>query len=276
MRDIFDKIAAGAPRDPLAASRQGMRPVLRRRFYQEVSIAEGDGACGVQLDGRSVKTPAHRLLAAPTRALAEALAAEWRAQGEAITPALLPLTRLADSIIDGVAEASEPVAREVGDYLACDLLLYRAASPQGLVERQAQAWDPVIDWARAALGATFVTGTGLRFVAQSADALAAARSAIPRDASNANDLWRLGALHSITTLTGSALLALALLKGRLTAEAAWSAAHVDEDWNMEQWGRDELALARRAARFAEMQAATAVLTLLQAPSRGLTAGSAPQ
>jgi chaperone required for assembly of F1-ATPase len=259
MRDIFDEIAAGAQRDPVAASRQSMRPVLRRRFYQEVSIAEGDGACGVRLDGRPVKTPAHRLLAAPTRALAEALAAEWRAQGDIIEPASLPLTRLANSIMDGVADAPEPVAREVGDYLACDLLLYRAASPQALVDRQAQAWDRVIDWARAALGATFVTGAGLRFVAQSAAALAAARAAIPRDAADTNDLWRLGAVHAITTLTGSALLALALLKGRLAVEDAWAAAHVDEDWNMEQWGRDQPALERRAARFAEMAAAATVL-----------------
>jgi len=237
--------------------------LLRRPFYQEVSVAEGDGACGVRLDGRPVKTPARRVLAAPTRALAEALAVEWRAQGDIIEPGPMPLTRLANSIIDGVADAPEPVAREVGDYLACDLLLYRAASPRDLVERQAQAWDPVIDWTRAALGATFVTGTGLRFVAQSADALAAARAAIPRDASNANDLWRLGAVHAITTLTGSALLALALLHGRLTIEEAWTAAHVDEDWNMEQWGRDELALARRSARFAEMQAAGRVMDLLR-------------
>ena len=132
-------------------------------------------------------------------------------------------------------------------------MVYRAEGPQGLVERQAQAWDPVLVWARDRLGARFVLAAGMTFVTQPEAALAAARAAIP------SDIWRLGAVHAITTLTGSALIALAVLDGRLDAEAAWKAAHVDEDWNMEFWGRDELALERRAFRFAEMQAACLVL-----------------
>ena len=126
----------------------------------------------------------------------------------------MPLTRLANSIIDGVSERSAPVAEEVARYLASDLICYRAGSPRGLVERGA---------------------------------------AIP------GDPWRLGALHSVTTLTGLGAAWLALARGRITADEAWAAAHVDEDWNMEQWGRDELALERRAYRYAELQAAATVL-----------------
>jgi chaperone required for assembly of F1-ATPase len=165
----------------------------------------------------------------------------------------MPLTRLANSIIDGVTDAAAAVAAEVEKYLASDLLFYRAEGPDGLVAREAAAWDPVLAWAREALGARFVTAQGMVHVAQPASALAVANAAIPRDP------WRLGAVHAITTLTGSALIAIALARGALTIDQAWDAAHVDEDWNMAFWGRDEIALERRAARFAEMQAAALIL-----------------
>jgi chaperone required for assembly of F1-ATPase len=193
------------------------------------------------------------VLAAPTLALAEAIAAEWQAQKDVIDPAKMPLTRLANAIIDGVADAPQPVAAEIAKYLASDLLLYRASSPPGLVERQAQHWDPILDWARQALGADFKLGEGVVHVAQPEAALAAARAAIPLEP------WRLGAVHAMTTLTGSALIALAMARGALSADAAWQAAHVDEDWNLAQWGRDEMAAARREFRFAEFQAAATVL-----------------
>jgi len=207
----------------------------------------------VRLDDKPVHTPARRALAAPTLALAEAIAAEWQAQRDVIDPAKMPLTRLANAIIDGVADAPLPVAEEIGKYLASDLLFYRATSPQGLVERQARHWDPILDWARQVLGADFILGEGVVYVAQPEAALAAARAAIPEEP------WRLGAVHSITTLSGSALIALAMARGALTPDAAWQAAHVDEDWNMAQWGRDDMAMARLEFRFAEFQAAATVL-----------------
>jgi chaperone required for assembly of F1-ATPase len=250
MRDLFDN---AAPADPLEAARRGARPLLRKRFYERAAVAREGEAYALRLDDKPVRTPAGRLLAAPTLALAETLAAEWEAQRDVIDPAKMPLTRLANSIIDGVADRSGPVAAEVEKYLATDLVCYRAASPRGLAERQARHWDPILDWARDALGAGMSLGEGVVHVTQPEPALAAARAAIP------NDPWRLGAVHTITTLTGSALIALALAQGRLTADEAWQAAHVDEDWNTEQWGRDELALERRAFRFAELQAAAAVL-----------------
>jgi len=264
MREILEDILEKEPLDPNETARQAMRPRLRRRFYEQATVVEGEGSFGLALDGRPVKTPAAQALAAPTQALAEALAEEWRAQGEHIDPSTMPLTRLANSIIDGVAAAPDAVAAEVEKYLASDLVFYRAEAPEGLVSRQEAAWDPLIVWARDALGANFRTGAGVVHLPQPEDALAAARAVIPRHMGDARDIWRLGATHSITTLTGSALIALALLSGRLSAAEAWTAAHVDEDWNMAQWGRDALALERRAYREAEMQAAARVLELLRA------------
>jgi chaperone required for assembly of F1-ATPase len=257
MRDLFDGIFRDEPLDPTEVARRAMRPQLRRRFYERVEVEGGDGDYRITLDGRPVRTPGRRPLAAPTRALAQALAAEWEAQHDVIDPARMPLTRLANTIIDGVAATRAAVAADVERYLSCDLVFYRAGGPAGLVARQAEAWDPVLAWARETLGARFALAEGIVFVTQSEQALAAARAAIP------SDPWRLGALHSVTTLTGSALIALALARGALSLEEAWSAAHVDEDWNLELWGRDELALERRAARFAEMQAAATVLRTAQ-------------
>jgi chaperone required for assembly of F1-ATPase len=255
MRDIFTEIFENEPADPMGAARRAMRPPLRKRFYVSAGPGEPgeDGTVPVLLDGKPVRTPARRVLVAPTPELAERIAEEWNAQEPEVDPARMPLTRLANSVIDGVADSIGPVAAEVARYLASDLVCYRADTPAGLVARQAQAWNPVLAWAHAALGARFVQAQGVMYAEQPGEALAAARAAIPADA------WRIGAVSSITTLTGSALLALALSSGAMDTDTAWAAAHVDEDWQMEQWGRDEIALARRAARYAEMQAAATVL-----------------
>jgi len=255
MRDLFDDLKAGEPESPMALAQRAMRSQLRRRFYEQVTVAECEGRFDVLLDGRPVRTPARNPLGTPTPALSEAVAAEWRAQTEVVDPGTMPLTRLVNTIIDGVATSAPAVAEDVAKFLASDLVVYRAEGPEGLVERQAAAWDPVLAWARDALGARFAAAAGMIYVTQPEAALAAARKAIP------HDIWRLGAVHTITTLTGSALIALAALHGRLDADAAWTAAHVDEDWNMDFWGRDELALNRRALRYAELQAACQVLAL---------------
>jgi chaperone required for assembly of F1-ATPase len=256
MRELLDSIFDAPPIvDPMEAARRGARPQLRKRFYEQVQIEATADGFAILLDGRGVKTPGRRVLAAPRQALADAIADEWKAQGDLIDPAAMPLTRLANSIIDGVVEAPAAVTSEVVKYLATDMVLYRAEDPAGLVARQSRYWDPVLDWARATLGAEFAPTRGIVYVPQPPQTLVAARAAIPRDP------WRLGAVNAITTLTGSALIALALLGEALSTEAAWEAAHVDEDWNMETWGRDEAALERRALRFAEMKAAATVLRL---------------
>lgn len=256
MRDLLDSIATGNPIDPTEAARQAMRPAVRRRFYKDVTVDAADGAFAVRLDGRPVRTPGRKVLAAPVAALAQALADEWAAQQDVVDPTRMPLTRLANSIIDGVAANAETVAADVANYAGSDLLFYRAEQPEGLVRSQAEHWDPVLAWAHEALGARFMLSQGVMFVAQPLRALAAAAAAIP------GDPWRLGAVHAITTLTGSALLALAVARGHLPADAAWAAAHVDEDWQMRQWGEDELAMQRRGFRKRELDAAATVLRLL--------------
>lgn len=255
MRDIFEEIFAKDPPDPTESARRSLRP-LRRRFYEKAAVGEGAAGFAILLDGKPVRTPAQRSLAAPSAGLAEVLAAEWNAQQETIDPANMPRTRLANSIIDGVAQTPLPVAEEIAQYLRSDLLFYRAEGPQGLVERQERQWDPILAWAREVLGARFVLAAGVMFVDQPPEAVAAATSAIPADP------WRLGAVSSITTLTGSALVALAMLRGRLSVDEGWAAAHVDEDWNMSFWGRDDRALERRTYRFSEMLAAADVLRLV--------------
>ncbi|MBO0752542.1 MAG: ATPase [Bradyrhizobiaceae bacterium] len=255
MRDEFDEIFALRslqPADPQDLARRNMR-ALKRRFYQTVVVREEADGFAVVLDGRPVMTPARRLLAAPRRALCEVIAQEWRNQAEFIDPAGMPMTRLANSVIDGVAAAPDAVAAEIEKYLGCDLVCYRAATQPGLLARQALHWDPVLEWAGAVLGAEFASVAGITFVRQPDVAIARAAAAIPRDP------WRLGAVHAITTLTGSALIALKLAAGELDLDAAWAAAHVDEDWNAQLWGRDDLAEQRRAYRLAEMTAAARVL-----------------
>jgi len=254
MRDEFEN----GPGDPTEAARRAVRPVLRRRFYAKVGTAAVADGYAVELDGKPLRTPARRVLTAPNVALAEAIAGEWDAQRGLIDPGKMPLTRLANSIIDGVAEQPGPVAAEIAKYVASDLLLYRATSPAELAARQSQHWDPVLAWAGQTLGAHFTCTSGVSHIAQPQAAIDAARAAIP------DDPWRLGAVHVATTLTGSALLALALARGFLSPDAVWQAANVDEDWNMDQWGRDELALKRRAFRFAELKAAAMVLAALSA------------
>jgi chaperone required for assembly of F1-ATPase len=260
MRELLEGQQTGSPLD---ATRRAVRQPLRHRFYKAVTIAAGAGGKAGQagghsicLDGKPVRTPGRRALAAPVPELARALADEWTAQGEYIEPAKMPLTRLANTIIDGIAAAGDEVAAEIRKYLASDLLFYRADAPAALRARQVQHWDPLVSWARQALGAEFKLGTGVVHVAQPAAALDAAAAVLPHDP------WRLGALHAATTLTGSALIALALLRRATTPEAAWQAAHVDEDWNMEQWGSDDIALQRRGLRFAEFAAAALVLQTL--------------
>jgi len=257
MRDIFTEIFENRPLDPREAARRSARTALRKRFYAQAHVGEaGPEGWPLHLDGKPVRTPARRALAAPAAALAEKIADEWNAQVNVIDPARMPLTRLANAVIDAVADAPGPVAEEVAKYLGSDLLCYRAEAPAGLVERQTRVWDPVLAWARQELGARFVLAQGVVHVAQPDEAVTAARARIPTEP------WRLGAVSAITTLTGSGLLALALAHDALDAEAAWAAAHVDEHWQMSQWGSDQAALERHAYRRAEFDAAVSVLRLL--------------
>lgn len=255
MRELFEDGLGPSPLDPHESARQHARPSLRKRFYSRVDVSEmptGEGFA-VVLDGRPLRTPAKHPLAAPQRAIAEAIAAEWNAQTDVIDPASMPLTRLANSIIDGVAEQMQAVAEEIVKYLGTDLLFYRADAPERLVARQNEHWNPVLDWAASVHGARFILSEGIVHVEQSKAVIDAMRATLPADA------WRLGALHVVTSLTGSALIALALAQGALTSEAAWTAANIDEDWNTEIWGSDAEVIARREFRRRDFDAAAFVL-----------------
>jgi chaperone required for assembly of F1-ATPase len=256
MRELFDEVAGQSSPDPEEAVRRTTRTPQRKRFYNEAAISVADGGFSITLDGKPVRTPSGHALSAPTRDIADGIAAEWNAQVEFINPLTMPLTRFANSVGEGVIGRVDVVADDVAKYLGSDLLFYRAAHPEALVAREAELWDPVLFWAADTLGAHFILAEGIVHVGQPETAIAAARAALPRDP------WSIAALHVVTTLTGSALLALALKHGRLDPDQVWAAAHVDEDWNSEKWGIDEEVAARRAVRLVDFKAAAAVLKSL--------------
>jgi chaperone required for assembly of F1-ATPase len=238
----------------MRAAQRLARPELPKRFYQKAAAGPHEGGFAVFLDGRVAKTPARRPLAVADPRIAEALAAEWDEQQGEINPGTMPLTRIANAAIDRVAGEAAAVCTEIVKYAGSDLVCYRAEGPEPLVAAQEKAWAPILAWARRAHGARFLLAGGVVHIAQSPGALAAVERALaPLDA------VRLAAISTITTLTGSALIALALADGALAPEAAWRAAHVDEDWQMSRWGVDAMAMERRAARWGEMRAAATIL-----------------
>lgn len=259
--DIFRDLlpSHGEKIDPVEMARRDQRKTLPKKFFKEASAQEADGSFVLALDGRPARTPGRNPLATPPRALTQALADEWNAQGAFIDPGAMPLTRIVNSAIDGVAREMEAVAAEIVKYAGSDLLVYRAGEPAALVAEQAAAWDPIIAWAREELGARFVLAEGVMFVAQP-DHVGPTIAAAVETAAGASPL-RLAALHVMTTISGSALLALAVARGRLTPEQAWSAAHVDEDFQIRAWGEDFEAAARRARRWTEMEAAGRLISL---------------
>jgi chaperone required for assembly of F1-ATPase len=256
MRELFDEVAGKSGLDPEEAVRRTTRGPRRTRFYAHAGVVDSSDGFAITLDDKPIRTPSGRALTAPTREIADGIAAEWNAQKEIIDPLTMPLTRLANSVIDAVVDRVEAVTDDIAKYLGSDLLFYRAGHPQALVAREAAAWDPVVFWAADALAAHFILAEGIVHVRQPDSAIAAARGALPADP------WSVAALHVVTTLTGSALLALALLHGVLDQDQVWAAAHVDDDWNISQWGVDEEVAARRAARLVDFRAAASMLKSL--------------
>jgi chaperone required for assembly of F1-ATPase len=241
--------------NPLEAARRLSTRLRVKRFYDEAAIVAEGGGFALHLDGKRAMTPGRNPLKVPSLNLGEAIAAEWRAQGPEIDPASMPVTRLANSAIDGVASRMDEVRGDVLSYAKTDLLYYRAAEPEGLVARQHEAWDPILAWAERRFGVRFMLAEGIAHVAQSPTALSAIAAAV----AVFDDPFRLAGLHLATTLTGSALIALALSAGGLGVEEAWAAAHVDEDWNINGWSEDAEAAQRRARRFQDFRAAALAL-----------------
>ncbi len=228
-----------------------------KRFYQDVAVAEVDGGYAVRLDGREVRTPAKAPLVLPSAALAEAVAAEWAAQGAQIAPATMPLTSLACTAIDRVAPERESAVAAIVDYAGSDLLCYRADRPAALADRQARLWQPLLDWAARDLDAPLRVTVGIRHEPQPEDALAALQRAV----AGLDDL-SLAALDCATRAAGSLIVALALHRGRLDAEAAFEAAELEASYQIELWGEDPEATRRRAAVLADLTVARRLFDLL--------------
>lgn len=261
MRDLLNDLEAGrhlSDADPVKRAQNQMRQPLPKRFYRQATVASVAEGFAVRIDGKPVRTPGKALLALPTEAAARLVAGEFSAQGETIDPVSMPALRLVNTAIDGVAADTQAVLEDVMRFSSSDLLCYRADAPEALVARQAEAWDPVLDWAHATLGARFFLAEGVMHVEQ------------PREAVGAVGVWlkqreepfRLSAIHLMTTLTGSALLALAVEAGAFEPDTAWRAAHVDEDWTIEHWGEDAEAAERGTARRRDFDAAVALARAL--------------
>ena len=257
MREFLEDAEGAAERGdvgPGKANRGRDKPEYPKRFYKDVSLAgdNGDNAgYSVLLDQKPVRTPGKQLLLLPTREAAELVLEEWEEIEVEINPLLMPVTRLANTALDGVATEMQAVMEDITRYASSDLLIYRAENPDGLVANQQKHWDPVLDWAADELGALFETSAGIMHVTQPREAIAAFGKRLESHA----DPFKLACIHTFTSLTGSALLALALAEQQLPADDAWSAAHVDEDWNIGQWGEDFEAAERRKQRRKDFDAA---------------------
>jgi chaperone required for assembly of F1-ATPase len=258
MTDSPDWFPSEDEPNPMRAAQAGMKPPLPKRFYKEAGFEERDGLFHLTLDGRSAKTPGRQPLAVPTRGLAEALAQEWARQAEEVDPSTMPITRIVNSAIDGVSPRHAEVVDDLVRYAGSDLIYYRVSEPARLVQSQDSAWNPILDWARDAHGARFTLAEGVMHVEQPEEAIAAIRGALDHVASP----FALAALHVMTTLSGSVLIALAHAAGALDVDQAWTAAHVDELYQESVWGEDHEAMERRRRREADFRAASEVYRLI--------------
>lgn len=223
-----------------------------KRFWTEASVARVSDGWTVQLDGRQLRTPARAPLVVPTRALAQMIAAEWAAQQGTVRPETMPATRAANAAIDKTRGQRTEVAALVAAYGATDLLCYRADHPSALAARQAAAWDPILAWAETRLNVRFVRTVGVMPATQPAETLARLEAEVA-----AFDPFRLTALHDLASLPGSLVIGLAAAEGAFGLDTLWAAARIDEDWQIEHWGRDDEAEAAAAARRAAFLQAAA-------------------
>ncbi len=229
-----------------------------KRFYRDVEIGGGAGEFQVLLDGRPVRTPAKNLLILPTRALGEAIAAEWREQTETVVPAHMGLTRLANSALDTVRLNRDHTIGEIARFTATDLVCYRASDPDDLAARQNAAWQPLVDWVADEFQADLAVTDSLLPVAQSESCLSALCGAI-----EAFEDFPLTGLHAATAACGSVVLGLALGHGRIDGAAAWEFSLIDESFQIELWGEDEDSTERRAALKRDIVWAAEFLALSQ-------------
>ncbi|MGP9790791.1 ATP12 family chaperone protein [Roseinatronobacter sp. NSM] len=216
---------------------------VKKRFWTDASVVSTNDGFTVTLDGRSLKTPAKAPLNVPTRAIADLIAQEWRAQGDVIKPESMPATRAANAAIDKVRGQKAEVTEIITAYGDSDLVCYRAEAPQELVNREAQAWDPLIDWAAHRYGVRPVTYTGIMHAPQPSALLSSMHADVDRLSA-----FELTAFHDLVSMSGSLIIGLATLDQFATAPELWAASRVDEDWQIEQWGADDEASALAAGR----------------------------
>lgn len=229
----------------------------RKRFYTETGTQALEDGYAVTLDGRTIKTPAKVVLQVPSVTLAEAIAAEWAKQGEFIDPRTMWLTKLANTAIDLVASRRQAVIDELAAFAASDLLCYRTQAPAALAERQARVWDPILQWAQERFGASLLVTDAILHVSQSDEAIARLAAAMAEMSP-----YQLSALHTLVTLSGSALIGLAVAHGHLDADSAFDAAHLDNLWQLEQWGDDYEESVRLETRRDELREAVRFFQLL--------------
>jgi chaperone required for assembly of F1-ATPase len=228
-----------------------------KRFYKEALARPGEGGHQILLDERPVKTPARRPLAVPSERLGQAIAEEWRAQGQEIDARSMPLTGLANAAIDRVAPDKEAFAQSLARYGESDLLCYRAEAPSGLVARQSELWDPLLGWARRRFDIDFEIVSGIMHRPQPRHTIEQLSQAVA-----ARSAFELAALSPLVTIGGSLVLALALVEGEIDLETAWNAATLDEQWQLEQWGSDAEAEKALDSRRRDFEAAHLFLRLL--------------
>src|SRR5436309_6971058 len=231
-----------------------------KRVYKQATARAAEGGWGVALDNRPMRTPAKHELIVPSAALAEAIAAEWDAQQDEIRPATMPLTRLAATAIDRTRTQRELVAAEAANYAGTDLVCYRAEHPPALIARQHAQWQPLIDWAMQRYDAALAVTSGIVPRPQSPAALKAFAAAVA-----AQDDLRLTALHAMTAACGSLVIALALLERHIDAAVAFAVSQLDETFQIEAWGEDAEAAARRQALKEDIAAAERFVQLLNSP-----------
>ena len=220
-----------------------------KRFFDHAAVTAMEAGVAVTLDGKAVKTPAKRPLVLPNELIAKAIAREWAVQGELIDTYSMPLMQLAAAAIDQVADERCSVVDEISAYGGTDLICYRAAEPEDLKERQNEGWQPLLDWCETYLGAKLAITEGVIAVEQDSAALETLRAAV-----EGYDDMSLAALHTMTSASGSLVIALALAEGHIDARTAWLLSRIDERFQAENWGLDEEAKARdnrlRATLFA--------------------------
>ena len=259
MADILGERDDNVPDRPSRVSEPSRQSQLPKRFYKDVQVdAEGVGFV-VKLDGKPIRTPGKDLLTTSSKSVADLMAQEWSSQEQRIDPMTMPVTRLLNTAIDGVATDMQAVKEDILRFSSSDMLCYRTEGPEALNELHLQYWDPLIEWAQVSLGAQFSLAQGVMYIEQPGEAIAAFSAHL----GPIGDPLLLAACHLVTSLTGSAIIAMAVLKNECDLDEAWQIAHVDEDWNASQWGEDVEATQRRAARLVDMTAAVACIEALR-------------